>query len=116
MAMGMGSLDAASLTPWSDISFNNPTSSGTNEDRTLTWSVGGARNISASGSIVGSLEYRINSGSWTTYSGAFSFSSGQTLGWRYSSSTNQSTSVTVNDDTRGAALDTFNLTVTGFDI
>lgn len=109
-----GVLDAASLTPWSNISFHKPTSSGTNEDRTLTWSVGGARNISASGSIMGSLQYRINSGSWTNYSGAFSLSSGQTLGWRISSVINQSTSVTVNDDTRGAALDTFNLTVTGW--
>lgn len=115
MALGARVLDAISLTGWSNISLTSPTTSGTNEDRTLTWSVGGARNISLSYAGAGLLEYRINSGSWTSYSGAFSLSSGQTLGFRWTHSSNQSaTTATVTDATRGASLDTFDLTASGF--
>lgn len=112
---GAGSLDAASLTGWSDISLVHPTTSGTNEDRTITWSVGGARNISLSGVTGGyALSYRINSGSYVTYSTAFSLSSGQTLGWRVQSATVDASDIlTVNDDTRGSAIDSFNVTKTG---
>lgn len=109
-------LDAASLTGWSDINLVHPTSTGNNEDCTITWSVGGARNITISPSALsfGTLQYRINSGSWTTYSGAFSLSSGQTLAWRaFSVSSDQSASHTVTDASRGTALDSFNITKTG---
>lgn len=117
MALGARSLDAISLTGWSDVSFSAPTTQGDNEDRTLTWAVGpSSRTISAVeiGDAFMSLYYRINSGSWTIYSGPFSLTSGQTLAWRIESDANQSGSVTVRDDTRGADIDTFNSTVTGY--
>lgn len=114
MAMGGGGLDAISLTAWSDINLAHPTISGTNEDRTLTWSVGGARNISANVPGVGTLFYRINSGGYTTYSAPFSLSSGQTLGWRYQNgSGDESETITVTDDARAAAIDSFFVTKTG---
>jgi len=112
-AMGR-SLDAASLTGWSNIPLTHPTSSGTNEDRTITWSVGGARNISASYGGIGTLSYRIDSGSYTTYTTPFSLSSGQTLGWRYQNGLgDESETVTVTDDARGAALDAFFVSKSG---
>jgi hypothetical protein len=117
MAMGARTLDAISLTPWPDITVSSPASTGSNADRALTWSQGGARNISASYGGNGTLQYRINSGAWTTYAGAFSHTSGETLGWQITTIfDNQSaTDVVVTDATRGATIDTFSITASGFD-
>jgi len=108
-AMGEPALDAVSLTPWSDIAISGGTIFGTNEDRTLTWSVGGARNISFAYDGSGTFQYRINSGSWVSYSSAFSLSSGQTLGWRYARDPGgDSGTATVVDDARSfATINTF---------
>lgn len=108
-AMGEPALDAVSVTPWSDIIISGATVTGTNEDRTLTWAVGGARNISFSYTGTGTFEYRINSGSWVNYASAFSLSSGQTLGWRYTRDPGgDSGTATVVDDTNGfATIGTF---------
>lgn len=113
-AGGLGPITLSAA--WSDIAVASPSTSGTNEDRTLTFA-GAARNISASSSFsVGALQYRLDSGSWTAYGSAFSITSGQTLGWRWASvEGNQAqTAVTVLDASRGAELDSFNLTSTGF--
>lgn len=114
LSAGSPSLDAASLTAWSGIALTHPTISGTNEDRAITWSVGGARNISASFSSVGTVSYRIDSGGYTTYSGAFSLTSGQTLGWRYQNGIgDESETVTVTDASRGSVLGSFIVSKTG---
>lgn len=114
-ALGNVGLDAMSLTGWSGIALVSPTVRSTNEDRTITWSVGGARNISLSTSAIGSIEYRINSGTYVTYTAPFSLSSGQTLGWRYTNpAMNETDSATVADSTRGSSIATFAVSSTGY--
>lgn len=112
-----GGLDAAAISAvWSDILVAWPTTNGTNEDRTITWAVGGARTIKNGWATGGTLEYRINSGTWTTYTqggAGFSMTSGQTLGWRFTPGGDLGpgdAAVTVN----GIALDTFTLQGSGF--
>lgn len=111
-------LDAVSLSAtWSDIPLTAPTTQGTNEDRTLTWSLGGARNVSVSTSgaaVISALEYRINSGAWTAYGAAFSLTSGQTLGWRTNTAgVNGTETVTVTDASRAATIDTYDVVGSG---
>lgn len=98
---------------WADLVLTWPTTSGANADLALSWSIGGARNISATYAGSGTLQYRINSGAWTTYSSPFSVASGQALGWRYSQTNFESSIVTVRDDARGATIDTFVVSSTG---
>lgn len=99
---------------WSSIGYAAPTTFATNEDRTLTFN-GPARTINLSHSLVNTLNYRINSGSWTS-GVSFSISSGQTLGFRVSGNSNESfTTVTVQDGSRGnATIGTFGAVVAGF--
>lgn len=97
---------------WSAITFASPTSQGTNEDRAITWG-GGARTITTNWASGGTLEYRLDSGSYVTYSGGFSMTSGQTLGWRYQaggSNVNAASQVSVN----GVVLASHNIIVTGY--
>lgn len=110
-------LDAASLSAgWSNIVLTYPTITGANEDRTISWTKGGARNVSLGFSIglAGVIEYRLNSGSWTTYSAPFSMSSGDTLGWRYTGSGgDESVTISVTDDAQGGTIGTFGVAITG---
>ena len=111
-------LDAMTLSAtWSDITLAAPTVQGTNEDRTLTWGIGGARSISVAASgaaVLSSLDYRLDSGAWTLYSGAFSITSGQTLGWRANTAgINGTETVTVTDATRSATIDAFDVIGSG---
>lgn len=108
----MRSLDAI-VADWGNITLSFPTISGTNSDLVLSWTAGGARNISANYAGAGTLEYRINSGAWTTYTAPFSVSSGQTVGWRYAPA-NESVVVTVTDDARIQAIDTFTVSGSGY--
>lgn len=108
-------LDAISFTAWSAVAddFGAPAGAN-NEDRTLTWAVGGARNISCNYAGANTLQYRINSGAWTAYAGAFSLSSGQTLAWKYIASSNESGTITPNDDTKGSSLASFTYSAAGW--
>lgn len=111
-AVAAGGLSAVSLSAtWSDVVFASPTITGTNEDRTLTFT-GAARNIEAvtTGDEVG-VEYRINSGSWVSYTTAFSVSSTQTVGWRITSALPASATITVRDASRGVDIDAFDVAV-----
>jgi hypothetical protein len=110
--IGMGGGGPIIVTPWSDITFSSPTTSGTSGDRTLSFS-GGARNITVNNTAGGTLEYRINSGAYTTYSGAFSVTSGQTLGWRWTYIGNASGEAIISASI-GGEFARFNLTATGF--
>lgn len=75
--------DAATLdSPWSGIVATWPNNNATSGDKTVTWTVGGSRAISINYGGDGIVSYRINSGSYVSYSGAFFLQSGQTLGWR----------------------------------
>lgn len=99
-------LDTATLSAaWSALNddFGAPVGAN-NEDRTVSWSVGGARNFSCNYAGIGTLKYRINSGSWTTYAGAFSLSSGDTLAWQYIASADESGNFQPYDATKGANL------------
>lgn len=111
-------LDAISHTSWSSITVIYPSITGTNKDRTLTWTSGGTRAISLSDAGDGvdhNLQYRINSGTWTNYtSGTFNVSSGNTLGFRVTAATEDfGYTVTITDTTRGTTLNTFSVVKTG---
>lgn len=106
MAQSTASISAA----WSDLAASNP-SAASNEDRTITWAGGGSRTISVTYGGNNTLSYRIDSGSWTTFSAGFSFTSGQTLAWRTTSEATESTTVTVR--VNGVPLDTFAINTTG---
>jgi hypothetical protein len=111
-SLGLGG--ASISAPWSDISFSSPTANGSNEDRTITGS-GTVYEGALGGNTIASLEYRINSGSWTSYPGAggFSITSGQTLAWRVTSAGGNQ-SAPANIFVNGNPLDSFQVTVTGF--
>lgn len=98
---------------WSDLAGSSGVPTVNNEDRTISFG-GGTRTITRSGGGVGvTWEYRINSGSWTTYSSGFSLTSGQTLAWRATYTVNVTvTTVTVAVD--GVTLDQFNSEASGF--
>jgi hypothetical protein len=100
------------VTPWPDITFSSPTTSGTNSDNTLSFS-GGARNVTVENTAGGTLEYRINSGAYITYSGAFSVTNGQTLGWRWTNIGNASGEAIISASI-GGEFDRFALSATGF--
>lgn len=103
---------AAISAAWTDLagSVGDPTVN--NEDRTITFG-GGTRTITKFGSGIGvTWEYRINSGSWTAYSAGFSLTSGQTLAWRATYTTNVTTTITIY--VNGVTLDQFNSEASGF--
>ena len=85
--------------PWADIILTHPTTSGTNGDLQITWT-GGAptRTVKNSWASGGTLEYRINSGSYVTYTqggSGFTITVGQTVGWRFTPGGNISTASAV---------------------
>lgn len=98
---------------WSDITVASPTTQSTNEDRTISFG-GGSRTITCDYAGTQTLQYRLDSGTWTTYSSGFSLTSGQTLGWRYQAGDNETPAVSVNVYVAGALLDTFTVRATGF--
>jgi hypothetical protein len=108
----LGLLDPITAT-WGPIDIVFPTSAGANSDVTVSFQSGGVRSLSATYGGQ-DLHYRINSGAWTAYAGPFSVTSGQTVGWRYSVSYNESFSLTVRDDTRGATISAFSVSASGF--
>lgn len=109
---GGGEDPAVISAAWSDITDTFGPGGVTNEDRTITF-IGPARTVTAASPPSGTLAYRIDSGSYVTYSGGFSLTSGQTLGWRFAGSENLvATPVPVS--VNGALLDTFNISATGW--
>lgn len=115
-AVTMGNSLATINTPWSDISVVSPATQANNEDRQLSWG-GGSRTIKNNWAAgIGTLEYRLDAGSWTTYTeggAGFSMTSGQTLAWRMTTSTDITLGnavVSVN----GIAVDTFTIEASGF--
>lgn len=108
-----GGVPATISAAWSDITVASPSTQGANEDRTISFG-GGLRNVTCSYAGTQTLGYRIDSGSYVTYSGGFSLTSGQTLGWRYTASDNESPAVTVNVYVAGVLLDTFTVRAIGF--
>ena len=110
--MGVRRPGPITVTAWSSIGYNGPVTFATNEDRTLTFS-GPARTINLSHSLLNTLAYRINSGAWLGGT-SFSISSGQTLGFRVSGSSNEIGTVTVQDGSRGnETIRQFAVAVTG---
>jgi len=111
-------LGAARLGPielsatWADISFTAPTFQGANANVTLTFP-GGAREIQLTYGEVG-IEYRINSGSYTSYGAPFSVESGDTLNFQATSLANFSGDVDIFDVTTDRAVDTFAVNVDGY--
>ncbi len=105
-AQSTASISAA----WSDLTASWP-GNATNEDRTITWAGGGSRTVSVTYGGSNTLSYRIDSGSWVTYSAGFSFTSGQTLAWRTTAEVTESTTVTVR--VNGVPLDTFAINTVG---
>ena len=113
---GGGGGGASSLSSaFSDITATSPaTTSSESGDRTVTFTGGGSRTINGSSPGSGVLQYRVDSGSWLTYS-AFTVTSGQTIGFRVNEiESNAATTITVTDASRGATLGTFNYTATGY--
>lgn len=111
--MALGQAPASISAGWSDLAGSSGVPTVSNEDRTISFG-GGSRTITRSGGGVGvTWEYRINSGSWTTYSGGFSLTSGQTLAWRATYTVNV-TVTTVTVAVAGVTLDQFNSEASGF--
>ena len=106
---------------WADISLASPTTSGTNTDVALTFTLGGStRSINIAYNGVGVLSYRINSGSWVAASTGpmgttISITTADTLGFKYDNTDdiNEARTVTVQDRTSGATVDTFAVDYSG---
>lgn len=101
---------------WSDISVVSPATQANNEDRTITWAGGGSRTVTTNWASGGTLAYRIDGGSWTTYTqggAGFALSSGQTLAWRLTSSSNINVGSSV-VSVGGIIIDTFTMQASGF--
>lgn len=102
----MAAVSSADVTPdavnWTTLTGVSPKAT---SDLTIT---GISRDITLSVSDTGSaiVEYRIDSGSWTTYSAPFTVSDGETLGWRVDAGGSGTITVT-NDTDGGATLDLF---------
>jgi|688.fasta_scaffold00779_34 hypothetical protein len=107
-----GAGPASISSAWSAIDLVYTTVNGTNEDRTITWTGGGTRNIDYAGASFGTFEYRIDSGSWLSYSSPFALSSGQTVGWRYTPTGDESVTIEVNVDS--VLLTSFGVSATGY--
>lgn len=103
--------------PWADITVTFPTSSGTNSDLQISWvGASGTRTVKHNWNSGGTLEYRIDAGTWTTYTqggSGFTITSGQTVAWRFTPGGNFSA---VDTEVRvdGVLLDTFQLSASGF--
>jgi len=96
-------------------SFGNLTATApataTGNNVTLTYS-GPTRNISLSYAGVNTLQYRINSGTWTTYSVAFAVLSGQALQLRVLTPTSpEFESLTITDASIPATIETVTVNI-----
>lgn len=101
---------------WENLSMPYPTFSDSNSDRTLSWTGGaGTRLISIEDTGFFSIEYRINSGSWTSYiSGPFSINSGDTVAWQAQvTGVDNSQLAVVKDATKNETIDSFTITESG---
>lgn len=103
----LGGKTVSPLPNWADISGSSPVST---TDETLSGFSGSIDILFAYGGFA-TVEYRIDSGSWTTYSGTFSISNGQTLGWRFTGSAEGPISASATNDTISQFLDSFNVTI-----
>lgn len=109
------------LAEWDDIALTSPTTSGTNADIELVFDLGGStRNLLVTYNGVGSLFYRIESGSYvlcnTGPAGTtFSITTGETLGFKYDNTVNinETRFVTVNDIISGFEIDRFDVSYSG---
>lgn len=105
---------------WAGIAITGPTGvASTNANVTITFSSGGTRTIEVTeAGLSGSLEYRINSGTYTACPDGttFAVSTGDTLNFRYTDGDfNETITVTVKDLTDGGrTIDTFDVTVSGY--
>lgn len=118
--VGLVSLPDPISATWADIVG---ATDATNSDVAMNFAVGANRRVYASRTgTLGTLYYRINSGSWVSYlasgvagAGALiTLTPGQTLGWRATTAGGQLTNtVSVKDDARGDTIDTFIYLLTG---
>lgn len=102
-------LEEATLSAsFDDIELTAPTTTGTNANVTLTYTTSSPRTFSISFSGVGTLQYRVNSGTYTSGS-SFSVATGDTLNFKYLNHTGiyESQTVTINDNTRGGSVGSF---------
>ena len=93
---------------WANISGASPQAT---TDESLD-GFSGSIDVSLAYTGAATAEYRIDSGSWTTYSGAFSVDAGETVGWRFTFFGSDSGTATVTNDTASQQLDTFTVTLT----
>ena len=117
LLMGGGEApDVATVTPWSDMSVAFPTTSTTNEDRVVSFTLVTPRTFSFTYSGGNTLEYRKNSGSYVSVGTPVSLNgSSDTLGFKYTGLGNEGPlSVSVIDNTTGLTLDTFPVEATLF--
>ena len=96
------------LPNWANISGSSPQAT---TDEALD-GFSGSIDVSLAYTGAATAEYRIDSGSWTTYSGAFSVDAGETVGWRFTNFGSDSGTATVTNDTASQQLDTFTVTLT----
>ena len=96
------------LPNWANISGSSPQAT---TDEALD-GFSGSIDVSLAYTGAATAEYRIDSGSWTTYSGAFSVDAGETVGWRFTFFGSDSGTATVTNDSAAQTLDTFTVTLT----
>ena len=101
---------------WDGISLVHPTTAGSTNTATATFS-GGSRTITAVAAGNGTdytLQYNLNGAGLTTYSTGFSISTGQTLLWRITgASSDFAETITINDSATGAATGSFGVSKFG---
>lgn len=94
---------------WANVSGANPTQATTDESFD---NFDGSIDVSIAYTGGGAVRYRIDSGSWTAYSSAFSVSDGETVGFDFTNFGADSGTATVTNDTTGDTIDTFTVTLT----
>ena len=103
-------------TAWDAINLTHPTTAGSTNTVTATFS-GGSRTITAVAASNGTaytLSYNLNGAGLTTYSTGFSISTGQTLLWRITGAASDfSETITINDSATGAATGSFIVSKSG---
>lgn len=106
---GLITLPDAISVNWSNAATSAPGDNADTSDLAISFKVGAVRHIGATLVGLGTLYYRINSGSYTAYTVPFAVTTGQTLGWRVTfanGTSGNSSNLTVRDTDRGENIDT----------
>lgn len=114
IAAMVASLSARDVTPdavnWANVSGASPQANANQTISGITSSISISLSLSGTSGEAIFLDYRINSGSYVTYSTPFSVSNGDTLNFRVSTISGGAGAGTVtvtNDSSGSATLDTF---------